>query len=251
MIRAIAFAWLCSAAALAAEEITVVIDPGHGGVDPGAIQGGVREAALMLTFAQELSAALIAQDVHVVLTRADDSFVSLQARTTRARAAGADLFLSLHADALNVDNARGASVYTLAEDAADTAGARMAARHERDDLIRGVDLTGQSDDVATVLMDLARAQTAPKAARFAATLIAALDEKETRLHPNPLKAAPLAVLAPPDFASVLIEVGFLSSAQDRALLTTAAGRAPIIAGIVAAVQTWAADEAARAPLLRQ
>jgi len=98
---------------------------------------------------------------------------------------------------------------------------------------------------------LARAETAPKAARFADTLIANLNGIGAPLHPNPIKSAPLAVLSPPDFASVLIEVGFLSSAADRAMLTSAAGRAPIIAGIATAVQTWAQEEAARAPLLRQ
>jgi N-acetylmuramoyl-L-alanine amidase len=232
--------------------VTVVIDPGHGGVDPGAIQGGVQEADLMLRLAIEVAEGLNRTGtVRAILTRDADVFVPLEGRMTIARAANADLFISLHADALEVDEARGASVYTLNKEGSDRAAARMAERHERGDLVAGVDLTGQDDRVATVLMDLARAETEPQSQRFAEQAVAGLLASGARLNSKPRREGRLAVLNAPDFASVLIEVGFLSNARDRETLSTATGRAPIVQGIVAAVLAWSVDEAAKAPLVRQ
>lgn len=232
--------------------LTVVIDPGHGGVDPGAIQGGVHEARVMLGLAIEVADALNRTGlVRAVLTREADIFVPLEGRMTIARAAKADLFISLHADALEVDEARGASIYTLNAEGSDRAAARMAERHNRGDLLAGLDLSEQDDRVATVLMDLARAQTEPQSQRFAERAVAALRAAGARMNSKPRREGRLAVLNAPDFASVLIEVGFLSNARDREILSSQATRAPIVAGIVAAVLTWADEEAARASLIRQ
>ncbi|UWQ97719.1 N-acetylmuramoyl-L-alanine amidase [Rhodobacteraceae bacterium S2214] len=232
--------------------LTVVLDPGHGGVDPGAIQGGVVEANLMLKLAIEVAEALNRTgQVRAILTREADIFVPLEGRMTIARAAKADLFISLHADALEVDEARGASIYTLNAEGSDRAAARMAERHERGDLLAGVDLSEQDDRVATVLMDLARAETEPQSQRFAEQAVAALRDAGARLNSKPRREGRLAVLNAPDFASVLIEVGFLSNANDRAMLSTTSGRAPVVDGIVAGVLSWAREEAARAPLVRQ
>jgi N-acetylmuramoyl-L-alanine amidase len=232
--------------------LTVVIDPGHGGIDPGAVQGGVHEADLMLQLAIELVEALNRTgSVRAILTREADVFVPLEGRMTIARAANADLLISLHADALEVDEARGGSVYTLNAEGSDRASARMAERHERGDLLAGVDLSGQDDRVATVLMDLARTQTEPQSQRFADAAVEGLREAGARLNSKPRREGRLAVLNAPDFASVLIEVGFLSNANDRAILSAPATRAPIVTGIVTAVLAWAQDEAVRAPLLRQ
>ena len=232
--------------------LTVVIDPGHGGVDPGAVQGGVKEADLMLRLAIEVADGLNRSgNIRAVLTRDADLFVSLEGRMTIARAANADLMISLHADALEADEARGASVYTLNAEGSDRAAARMAERHDRGDLLAGVDLSEQDDRVATVLMDLARIQTEPQSQRFADTVVAGLRDAGARLNSRPRREGRLAVLNAPDFASVLIEAGFLSNARDREILSTSAGRAPIVRGIVAAVLVWAEDEAIRSPLLRQ
>ncbi|MBE0413057.1 N-acetylmuramoyl-L-alanine amidase [Yoonia sp.] len=218
---------------------TVVIDPGHGGIDPGAERNGVREADVMLLLAQELAASLGAVDgVRAVLTREDDIFVPLSVRMTLARAAGADLFLSLHADALEEDAAMGASVYTLADDGGDTASARMVERHERGDLLSGVDLEATGDRVATVLMDLARARTGPQGQRFADVLVAALRAADVPVNSQPRRHGQLAVLSAADFPSVLVEAGFLSNTRDRAFLASAAGRARIVEAMVAAVTTW-------------
>ncbi len=233
-------------------QLVVAIDPGHGGIDPGAEREGLVEAELMLQLARELAEAVNRSGtMRAVLTRDADIFVPLSERMTIARAAGADLLISLHADALEVDEASGASVYTLSSEALDRASDRMAERHQRGDLLSGVDLSGQDDRVATVLMDLARTETAPQSQRLATALVEGLRGSRARINGKPLRAAPLAVLNAADFASVLVEVGFLSNDADRTLLQIPEGRAPVIAGLVAGLQAWAAEEAARAPLLRR
>lgn len=218
---------------------TVVIDPGHGGIDPGAERGGVREADVMLLLAREVAVALDTIDgVQAVLTRRQDEFVSLSGRLSLARAAGADLFISLHADALEEDEAMGASVYTLSDGGGDAASARMVERHERGDLLAGVDLDATGDRVATVLMDLARAQTGPQGRRFADMLVDAMREADVPLNTRALRQGQLAVLAAADFPAVLVEAGFLSNTRDRALLASAAGRARIVQAMTTAVTQW-------------
>jgi N-acetylmuramoyl-L-alanine amidase len=232
--------------------VVVVIDPGHGGIDPGAERGGIVEAELVLQIALELAEALSrAGGFQPILTRETDIFVPLAERMTLARAAGADVMLSLHADALDEDVTRGASVYTLTDEAQDEASARMAERHDRGDLLSGVDLAGQDDTVATVLMDLARLETVPQSERLAQAIVTGFGDAGVDLNSNPRREASLAVLNAADFASVLIEVGFMSNDADRARMSSPEGRAAIVAGLVQALQRWRADEAARAPLVRQ
>lgn len=232
--------------------LTVMIDPGHGGIDPGAERGGVAEANLMLQLGIEVADALNRiPGTRALLTRDSDRFVPLEARMSLGRAAEADLFISLHADALEEDQAEGASVYTLSAAGADRAAQRMAERHERGDLLAGLDLTEQDDRVATVLMDLARQETGPQGDRFADELVNALREAGARVNSRPRRDGRLAVLNAPDFPSILLEAGFLSNAGDRDTLATAAGRAPIVAAVATAVQRWAQAEAVRAPLVRQ
>lgn len=229
----------------------VAIDPGHGGIDPGAERGGLREAHLMLALAHELGAAIERAGMVPVLTREEDVFVPLQERMTRARAGGADLLISLHADALTDDAATGASVYTLTEEAAGHASVGMVQRHEGGDLIAGLDLKGQEDEVATALMDLARLDTVPRSESLAREVAAALERAGAAVNRRPLRRANLAVLKAADFPSVLIEAGFLSDSGDRARLSSPEGRAPVVRGIVAALEAWAAEEAERGPLLRR
>ncbi|NDV00448.1 N-acetylmuramoyl-L-alanine amidase [Pseudoroseicyclus tamaricis] len=247
-----ATAALAPAAPEEAAPLTVVIDPGHGGLDPGAQRAGLDEADVMLTLALELSEALTRAGMRAVLTRTEDVFVPLQDRISIARAAGADVMISLHADALEDDEVTsGASIYTLSASAENEASSRMAERHERGDILGGLDLSGQDDSIATILMELARTETGPSGLRLADALLTALREEGARLRTNPQRQALLAVLTAADFPAVLLEVGFLSSARDRAELTSAEGRAKIIAGITSALRRWAATEEARAPLLRQ
>jgi N-acetylmuramoyl-L-alanine amidase len=230
----------------------IVIDPGHGGIDPGAERGGVQEADLMLALGIEVADAINRlEGFRAVLTRTSDIFVPLEARMSIARSAGADLFISLHADALEEDAARGASIYTLNQEGSDSASQRMAERHERGDLLAGLDLAGQDDRVVTVLMDLARAESGPAGQRFASTLVSSFRDTDVRLNSRPRREGRLAVLMAADFPSVLIEVGFLSSAADRAALSEPAGRVPLVEGLSDAVRYWAMDEAVREPLIRQ
>lgn len=220
-------------------DFVVVLDPGHGGLDPGAARDGVFEANLMLLLGQELMAALSdVTDVQAIMTRDSDKFVPLSRRVSIAREAGADIMISLHADALDVDQARGASVYTLNKSGGDAAATRMLERHAQGDLLSGVDLRGQGDRVATVLMDLARQKTGPESAAFADLLVQQMQDRGVRLNARPRRAGQLAVLGGADFPSVLVEAGFLSNAQDLARLRTKEGRAPLVAAIVAAISAW-------------
>ena len=238
-------------AAPATSPRVIAIDPGHGGVDPGAQRGGADEADLMLSLGIELSEALVRAGFRAVLTRTDDSFVPLSARMTIARSAGAGALISLHADALENGGARGASVYTLSAAGAGGAAERMAERHERGDLLAGLDLSGQDDRVATVLMDLAQAQTRPASEALADAIVTGLRGAGAPLNSRPRREGRLAVLSSADIPSVLLEAGFLSDARDRAALASPEGRAPIVAGLVTALSDWADAQEARAPLLRR
>ncbi|KPU84192.1 N-acetylmuramoyl-L-alanine amidase [Marinosulfonomonas sp. PRT-SC04] len=232
--------------------LVVVLDPGHGGLDPGAEQGGESEADLILTFARELKEVLTrAGGFHVVMTRNEDIFVPLEMRVSIARAAGADVFLSLHADALSAGQAAGATVYTLSESASDAASQTLAERHERSDLLAGVDLADQDDVIAGVLMDLARMKTAPRADKLADQLVIGLREAVGRMHKRPRQSAGFSVLKAPDIPSVLIELGFLSNPKDFENLKSPVWRGWAADGIRKALTHWAASDAAEAQLLRQ
>lgn len=225
--------------------IVVVLDPGHGGIDPGAERDGQTEAALMLTFARELKEVLLRDGrFAVVMTRDDDVFVPLETRTSIAREAGADIFLSLHADALAEGEAQGATVYTLDEQATDAAGAALAERHDRDDLLAGVDLTDQDDVVAEVLMDMARTETQPRTDRLASAIVGAIKAAEIRMHRRPSQSGSFSVLKSPDIPSVLLELGFLSSERDYTRLIDPDWRAKMAEAIRVALVAWDAEEAA-------
>lgn len=232
--------------------LVIMIDPGHGGIDPGAGYADIHEADVMLVLALELVDAMgRLEGVQPVVTRTTDTFVPLPERLTLARRARADLFISLHADALEGVQATGASIYTLTDRAAEAASQRMAERHERGDLLAGVDLTGQGDEVALLLQDLVRVETAASGERFADQLVQAMNDSGAVLNSRPRREASLAVLNAADFPSVLLEVGFLSNEDDRDRLTTPQGRAPIVAAVTLAVARWAIEEASLAPLVRQ
>lgn len=223
--------------------LVVVLDPGHGGIDPGAEREDQTEAALMLLFAREFKELLLRDgDFAVVMTREDDSFVPLEARISVARAAGAAVFISLHADALAEGEAVGATIYTLDAEASDEAAAALAERHDRDDLLAGVDLTGADDLVAEVLMDMARTETAPRTQRLADALQAAITGAELKMHRHPQQQAGFSVLKSPDIPSVLVELGFLSSARDAARLQDPEWRARMAQALLAGLTIWATED---------
>ncbi len=231
--------------------LTVVLDPGHGGIDPGAQRADVDEADLMLTFAREVKETLLrAGGFKVVMTRDQSVFVPLETRVSIARQAGADVFLSLHADALLEGRATGSTVYTLSDKASDLASQKLAERHDRGDLLAGVDLRGQDDSIALVLMDIARTETAPLSDMLAEALVSGLRAR-VGVRKKPHLSAGFSVLKAPDIPSVLIEIGFMSSPRDLKRLKDPVWRRKAAMGIRDGLQAWASDVIARAPLLRR
>ena len=192
----------------------MVLDPGHGGIDPGAERDDVAEKDLMLSLARALRDALVRAGVEAILTRDDDIFVALETRVAIAHHQEADLFISLHADSLSEGGAKGATVYTLSDEASDAATEHLAARHNRADIIAGADLTGSDDQVAGVLLDLARQETEPRSASLAQVLVAGMTEAGGPMNRHPLRRAGFSVLKSADIPSVLVEVGFLSNKRD-------------------------------------
>lgn len=231
--------------------LTVMLDPGHGGLDPGALAGGENEADLVLQFANELRPVLEARGIQVEMTRQDDHYVGLEDRMTAARAAGADLLLSLHADALPSGQAAGATVYVWNPGANDKASAQLVARHERGDLLSGVDLTGKDDELAVAIMDFARTDTQARSENFARFIASHMALSGISLHERPVQGAAFSVLKSPDIPSILLELGFISDDRDRANMTNPAWRAQMVQVLADAVAAWAADDAARKPALRK
>ncbi len=217
----------------------VVLDPGHGGIDPGTIGvGGVREKDLTLAFARVLREELARggrYEVH--LTREDDRFIPLRERIAIARAHRADLFISLHADSIDDPGVRGASVYTLSEKASDAEAERLARKENKVDILAGVDLSDQDAVVAEILIDLARRDTNNKSIRFAENLIRSLSPVRRLLRRN-RRFAGFAVLKAPDTPSVLLELGYLSNRADAARLVDAAYQRRLARAIREAVDRY-------------
>ncbi|GAB5445800.1 N-acetylmuramoyl-L-alanine amidase [Gymnodinialimonas sp.] len=232
--------------------LVIMLDPGHGGVDPGAIRDGFTEADLILTFARELREVMRRTGrIQVEMTRDADIFVPLPTRVTLARAAGADLFISLHADAIAEGRAQGASVYTLADEATDVATAALAEQHDRADLLQGIDLSGSDDEVVGVLLDLARIETAPRSRAFADILVQAIETTGLDLHAQPRGEGAFSVLKAADFPAVLLEIGFLSAGGDLENIRNPQWRARMQAAITGAVIAWSQADAAADALRRQ
>ena len=158
------------------------------------------------------------------------------------------MFVSLHADALAEGEAVGATVYTLADEASDKASATLAERHNRDDLLAGVDLAQQDDLVVQVLMDMARTETQPRTDRLADSLVSAIKGAGIKMHRRPRQEGAFSVLKSPDIPAVLLELGFLSSAGDMARLSDTEWRQKMAVALRDGLKAWAADDAARAAL---
>lgn len=204
----------------------VVIDAGHGGHDPGANGGGIEEKRLVLGLALALRDRLLKQGgIRVAMTRRDDTFLVLQERAEIARRLGADLFVSIHADSAGDESGvRGASVYTLSDTASDEAAARFAARENNADKLNGISLSGQSDAVSAILVDLSQRRTQEESSEFA-SLITREGQGSIVFHPEPRRSAALAVLRAPDVPSVLFEAGFITNPEDARRLTSPEGQA--------------------------
>lgn len=214
----------------------IALDPGHGGRDPGAISvGGIYEKDITLAMGRELRKVLVGTGRYrVFMTRERDVSVRLRERVRRARQANADLFLSIHADALGNPRVRGLSVYTLSEKASDSEAAALAERENKADIILGMDFSQESPDVTNILIDLAQRETMNRSVQFANTLLRALPP-EVRTLNHSRRYAGFAVLKAPDVPSALLEMGYLSNQTDEKLLRQRAYRAKLARSVVEAL----------------
>ncbi|WP_404714304.1 N-acetylmuramoyl-L-alanine amidase [Sphingomonas sp. MMS24-J13] len=216
----------------------VVIDAGHGGHDPGSSSSddSEREKTIALAIAKAIRDELVESGrVRVALTRSDDRFLILAERREIARALHADLFISVHCDSAPTPAARGASIYTLSETSSDRVAAALATRENKADVINGVDLSSASNDVSSILIDLAQRETMNTSSAFAARLQRELAPL-IGLKPTFHKFAGLMVLKAPDVPSVLLETGYISNDDDLALLTSSSYRHKIALGVRRAIE---------------
>jgi N-acetylmuramoyl-L-alanine amidase len=201
------------------ETLTIVIDPGHGGIDGGAEgPAGTMEKNVTLAFAEAFKQALEAEEgIRVAMTRTDDTFLSLSARVRRARDEEADLLVSLHADSIRIKSLRGATVYTLSDKASDAMAQALADQENEADAIVGASVENAPEAVTAILVDLARTETRVFSTGLAQQVIRSF-EGQVKLINNPHRHAGFRVLQAPDVPSVLIELGYLSNRQDEEML---------------------------------
>ncbi|MFK8251648.1 N-acetylmuramoyl-L-alanine amidase [Ancylobacter terrae] len=220
----------------------IVLDPGHGGIDSGAVNAsaGMLEKDVVLEIARIARTKLEKTGRYrVMLTREGDTFVPLGDRIRLARDNRAALFISLHADSLSArdGDVRGATVYTLSDKASDAEAQRLADEENKADLIAGLDLSEEPSDVAGILFDLAQRETRNFSSHFARTLVGQVSAS-ARMHKSPLKSAGFKVLKAPDVPSVLFELGYMSSKKDLELMTSDGWRAKVTDAMVEAIDAY-------------
>ena len=196
------------------KNILIVIDPGHGGQDPGAVRGNIKEKVLNLRAAKILKNKLEKNGFEVVMTRNKDIYISLRNRVRIARRYEADLFISLHADATKNKNTNGTSIYSLSDKASDKLAKDLAESENKSDLIGGIDLENIEKDVSDILIDLSRRETKNSSIEFAELFVLTFEKNDIKLLRRPHRQAGFAVLKAPDIPSVLIEMGFISNNSD-------------------------------------
>jgi N-acetylmuramoyl-L-alanine amidase len=214
----------------------IVIDAGHGGVDPGAIAvTGLREKDLTLMMARRLATQLESSgNYRVKLTRNRDKFISLPGRVKISRGSGADLFISLHADSIRGREVRGATIYTLSDKASDKEAAELAESENRADALAGLEQVEDNDTAASILIDMSHRAALNDGRSFAGSLVKAFRETGIRMTDNPQRAAGFAVLKAPDVPAVLIEMGYLSSSREAQLLMQAEYQQKLVSAIESA-----------------
>jgi N-acetylmuramoyl-L-alanine amidase len=214
---------------------TIIIDPGHGGIDSGTNGvNGLMEKDLVLAEGLRLAQVLKARGYSVRMTRDSDVFIPLRERVAIGRRYRADLLISLHADSNPDPGVNGLSIYTLNDGRSDREAAALARRENQSDVIAGVDLAS-NNPVAPILIDLAQRDTINKSSRFAETALTRLSDATDILARSPHRAASLAVLVAPDVPAVLIELGYLSNISDASQMNTERWRARVADAIAAAV----------------
>ena len=227
------------------KRFTVVVDAGHGGIDGGAegLNGSV-EKTFNLAFALELSNRLIQTGQYdVYLTRGTDEFLSLEERVRLARQHGADLLISIHADAISRRSIRGATVYTVSDKPSDAEAQATADRENLSDTLAGLDVNEENHEVADILVDLIRRETHTYSVRFARALVDQLSPTIGLIN-HPQRSAGFKVLKAPDMPSVLIELGYLSNAKDEEQLRNPEWRAKVADRVAAAIAEFAVAKTA-------
>jgi len=225
----------------------IVVDAGHGGVDPGTSSpDGTQEKDIVLAEALALKKTLVSRGYTVHLTRDDDEFIELPQRVRIARSWRADLFISLHADSNHDPSVYGLSIYTLSEKGSDAEAAALAKKENDSDKLAGVDLADNSA-VAPILIDLAQRDTMNKSSHFAETAISELRDETDILPRQPHRSAGFAVLKAPDVPAVLVELGYLSNDHDARQMQTGAWRAKVAGAIADAVDRQFAATGAAGP----
>jgi N-acetylmuramoyl-L-alanine amidase len=219
---------------------TIVIDPGHGGIDGGAeSSGGTVEKNVTLAFATELRDKLAASGKYdLFMTREKDEFLRLDERVRIARQHAADLFISVHADTINLKGIRGATVYTVSDKASDAEAQALADRENLSDQLAGIEIKNDSPEVTDILIDLIRRETHSFSMSFANTLVGQLSSSVDLIN-NPHRFAGFRVLKAPDVPSVLVELGYLSNAEDEAQLLNPKWRDKATQSIADAVKIFA------------
>lgn len=227
-------------APLAKERFSIVLDPGHGGIDGGAKGvGGTSEKEITLSFAKELKAKLEATGRYdVTMTRDDDRFVRLDERVRFARSAHADLFISIHADTIRYKGVRGSTVYTVSDEASDAEAAELADRENLSDQVAGIAVEEENPEVADILVELIRRETHGFSVNFARQLVKNLSSV-TAMIKNPHRHAGFRVLRAPDVPSVLLELGYLSNEKDEAQLLDPEWRGRMADTVVLAIGGFA------------
>lgn len=228
-----------------ARPFTIVIDPGHGGIDDGAKGvSGTEEKAITLAFALELRAKLASTGKYqVYMTREKDEFLRLDERVRIARQHEAHLFVSIHADTIRLKGIRGATVYTVSDKASDAEAEALAIRENLSDQLAGIEIEGEKQEVADILVDLIRRETHSFSIRFARSLVEELSETVGLIN-NPHRYAGFRVLKAPDVPSVLVELGYLSNPKDEAQLRDPDWRGKAAESIANAIEAFAAQRSA-------
>jgi len=223
-----------------ARPITIAVDPGHGGEDPGARgRNGTQEKEITLAIARSLKALIDAEpNMRALLTRDGDYFVPLHERVNKARKVRADLFVSIHADAYVRPHARGSSVFALSERGATSAAARWLARKENEaDLIGGVNLDVPDPYVKQVLLDLSQTATINDSIKLGRAVLDEIGEIAV-LHKARVEQAGFAVLKAPDIPSILVETAFISNPQEEKKLSRPQYQQNIAAAILRGIRGY-------------
>ena len=222
------------------EKPTIILDPGHGGQDPGAIgHNRIYEKNVVLSLAKQLKKSLLASGKYnVLMTRESDVFIRLKNRVKFARKHGGDLFISLHADSIHKPSVHGTSVYTLSKKSSDAQTEKLAEKENQADLIGGVGLSVEDEQVAFILGDFLMNETMNQSKFFANTLVEKLKSKRIYTLQNPHRYAGFAVLKAPDIPSILIEAGFMSNKKEANLLNKASHRQKMASAIHAGIDSY-------------